>query len=211
MSEEKNKTHSILIFVMLIVLFGLIAGLATTNNIEWFDKPIIDFIQSSETPALTDMMIFFTSIGSIEGVITISIISLLVIYLILKYRKESLIFVIAILGSTVLNQTLKNIFQRERPTGYRLIEETGYSFPSGHAMAAFTLYLTLTLIIWNNTNSKLGHILVFISAISMILLIGISRIYLGVHYPSDIIAGYIASAIWLLVLFTISHRMSKEK
>ena len=91
----------------------------------------------------------------------------------------------------------RNFFQRARPDLHRLIEIGGYSFPSGHAMSAMAVYGTLAFLLWRHISTRFGRsLLIFFSAM-MIFMIGISRVYLGVHYPSDIIGGYFASGFWL--------------
>ncbi|MEH7307160.1 phosphatase PAP2 family protein [Neobacillus drentensis] len=105
--------------------------------------------------------------------------------------------VAAIAGSAILNGILKNFFQRVRPDFHRLIEIGGYSFPSGHAMNAFTVYSIVSFLLWRHIPSRLGRWTLIIISSVMIVAIGISRIYLGVHYPSDIIGGYFASGFWI--------------
>jgi undecaprenyl-diphosphatase len=104
-----------------------------------------------------------------------------------------------IIGANIFFSSLKLVFHRARPDLHRLIEIGGYSFPSGHATNAFALYGILTFLLWRHISPQSGRILlIFISAL-MILMIGISRIYLGVHYPSDVIAGYFISGFWLMM------------
>ncbi|MGF6950693.1 membrane-associated phospholipid phosphatase [Neobacillus sp. B4I6] len=106
-------------------------------------------------------------------------------------------FAAAITGSAILNGILKQFFQRVRPDFHRLIDIEGYSFPSGHAMNAFTVYGILSFLLWRHIPSRFGRGVLISVSIIMILAIGISRIYLGVHYPSDIIGGYFASGFWI--------------
>lgn len=96
-----------------------------------------------------------------------------------------------------MNHLLKDFFQRERPTIHRLAEEVGYSFPSGHSMAAFALYGAFVYLLWKHVNSRTGRALLAAIGAIIVFAIGISRIYLGVHYPSDVVGGYFASWVWL--------------
>ncbi|MFT9486873.1 MAG: phosphatase PAP2 family protein [Tepidibacillus sp.] len=197
--KNKQKTGRKIGFLLLLS-FGLIAAFVSFNKIQWFDLPIIIWVQSLENSYLTEVMKFFTWIGSTKIVIAIIIITSIILYVLLKHRIELVFFVIVIIGSTVLNNLLKVIFHRERPTIHRIIEETGYSFPSGHSMAAFTLYAMISFLLWKHLRSRFGRGLMILFATVMILLIGISRIYLGVHFPSDVLGGYLASGVW----FTLS-------
>ena len=115
----------------------------------------------------------------------------------LHHRHELFLFIVVVAGSPLLNLVLKEIFQRARPDLNRLIEISGYSFPSGHAMNAFTVYGILTFLLWRHIFNRTGRSLLLLFSTFVVFMIGISRIYLGVHYPSDIIGGYLASGCWL--------------
>jgi undecaprenyl-diphosphatase len=129
--------------------------------------------------------------------IIIIIVIMLFLYQVLHYRSELFLFAIAVIGSAILNTLLKQIFQRARPILNRMIDISGYSFPSGHAMGAFTLYTILAFILWRYISSFFGRVILLIFCAFMIFMIGVSRIYLGVHYPSDVLAGFLASLSWL--------------
>ncbi|WHY69205.1 phosphatase PAP2 family protein [Neobacillus sp. SuZ13] len=196
----KLKTYLIIAFslsVVSIIGFSLISLLISDQKIIQFDRTIINSVQGMETPLLTYVMKFFTYIGSAPFVIVLSLFLLFFLYKVLHHRLELILFVAAIVGSAILNGILKNFFQRVRPEFHRLIEIEGYSFPSGHAMNAFTVYVIISFLLWRHITSGLGRWTLIIVSMVMILAIGISRIYLGVHYPSDIIGGYFASGFWL--------------
>ena len=105
---------------------------------------------------------------------------------------------------------IKYFFHRARPDFYRLIEIRGYSFPSGHAMNAFAVYGIITFLLWHRIPSHLGRMILILISSGLIIIIGASRIYLGVHYPSDIIGGYFASGFWLSCAIWFFQRY-KEK
>lgn len=100
-----------------------------------------------------------------------------------------------------LNQALKAIVQRPRPDGFRLAEVSGFSFPSGHSMVAMAFFGLLIWFVWHYEKDNMRRILLSIALSIVIAMIGLSRIYLGVHYASDVIAGFCLSLIWL-VFFT---------
>lgn len=109
----------------------------------------------------------------------------------------------------MLNLVLKNIVERPRPIGYRLIDETGYSFPSGHSMISTAFYGLIIYLIWKNVrNTKLKYISCILLAL-LILLIGISRIYLGVHYASDVIGGFTISIAYLIIFTSTFKTIDK--
>lgn len=202
-------TAFIIGFVSLIG-FSYMAILISGEEILQFDQRVISFIQGLESPILTSIMKFFTFIGSFPMVIVLFIVVSYFLYRALNYRTELFLFGTVIIGASILNQILKQLFQRARPDFYRLIGIGGYSFPSGHAMSAFATYGILTFLLWRHIPNRLGRtVLVIISSV-FILMIGISRIYLGVHYPSDIIGGYFASGLWLTIAIWFFQKY-KEK
>ena len=104
---------------------------------------------------------------------------------------------------TLLNQIQKHIVQRPRPTEFRIIDESGYSFPSGHSMVSAAFYGFLIYLIYKNVKNKyLKWSLVTLLSI-LVILIGTSRIYLGVHYTSDVLAGFLISISYLIIFVTV--------
>lgn len=102
-----------------------------------------------------------------------------------------------LIGSLVLNVVLKQIIQRPRPDGFRLIAETGYSFPSGHSMISMAFFGLLVWMVWSYEKDRRFR-LIWCTLFSLIIvMVGVSRIYLGVHYASDVLAGFCVSLIWL--------------
>lgn len=139
----------------------------------------------------------FTTIGGSLPLILVIITAMAVLYTVLGHRGELVFLAGVMLGSTVLNWALKTLFHRARPVIHRIIEAEGYSFPSGHSMAAFSFYGALAFLIWRHVPASLGRSLMIVLSTLFILAIGISRIYLGVHYPSDVLGGYFVSGCWL--------------
>lgn len=194
-----KKNYKIIIALICIIIFVAILE-------EIFDKEKIALdtiiytivVQKMRTDILT---IFFKSITHLGGAYILIGISILAIIL-SKYKKILLTIPVNLLLATSLNVFLKNIVQRPRPEGYRLIDETGYSFPSGHSMISAAFYGLLIYIIWKNVKNKiLRNTLCTILSV-LIILIGLSRIYLGVHYASDVIGGFVISIAYLIV-FTV--------
>ncbi|THE13865.1 phosphatase PAP2 family protein [Bacillus timonensis] len=142
-------------------------------------------------------MKFLSFIGSAPVIIVLSIFILFFLLKVLKHRYELILFVGVMVGSPILDFILKELFKRARPDLHRLIEISGYSFPSGHAMSAFTLYGIITFLSWRHISGSWGRAALVLFSAMMIFGIGMSRIYLGVHYPTDIIGGYFASGTWL--------------
>lgn len=190
----------VILLIMFIISFSLIAYFVEAEKLISFDTRVIAFVQSFESKFLTAIMKFLSFIGSTVAVIFITIGSAFFLYRILHHRRELILLAITMIGSTLLNMLLKSIFQRARPEINQIVFEEGFSFPSGHSMAAFSLYGVLTFLLWRHIRTRAGRGLLLTVNSLMILLIGLSRIYLGVHYPSDVIGAYAASGFWLFTV-----------
>ena len=123
----------------------------------------------------------------------------IILAIVIKNKKIGVLIWLNLGISTLLNQILKYVVQRPRPTEFRIIDESGYSFPSGHSMVSAAFYGFLIYLIYKNIRNrylKWG----LITALSLlIVLIGTSRIYLGVHYTSDVLAGFLISISYLII------------
>lgn len=150
---------------------------------------------------------FITNFGGAIFVISLTTI----LFFVIKDKKIG-ISIIANLGIvTILNQIIKFIMQRPRPTEFRIIEETGYSFPSGHSMVSLAFYGYLVYLIYKYINNKhLKRTLIIILSI-LICVIGVSRIYLGVHYTSDVLGGFLISLAYLIIYIELVNKFVLEK
>lgn len=174
------------------------------------DTVVSSFVQSIRNPTLTHLFLFFTTVGSMRIYIPLSLL-LFIYYVIQKRFASSLLILVCLYGSDYINKVLKSFYHRSRPDVQTLISASGYSFPSGHAMNAtaflgFVAYLAIT-----EHRLNLGEkiMLIFVSSL-LILAIALSRVYLGVHYLSDIVAGIAAGFGWMF-LCILFHQKLKEK
>lgn len=189
--------RTLIIGLFSLLAFSFVTVLIRADRIVDFDTTIIEAVQSHESPILTSIMKFFTVAGSTQVVVIMCLLIIFFLYKVLHHRTELILFIVVVVGSPLLNFVLKEIFQRARPDLHRLIEIGGYSFPSGHAMNAFTVYGIFTFLLWRHIFNQSGRTLLLFFCSFIVFMIGVSRIYLGVHYPSDIIGGYFASSFWL--------------
>lgn len=174
------------IFSLLFFVFITNAVLQKQTNL--IDQSVSNFLYSLRSPLLTKAMLFTSFLGE-QIVIAGSV--LIVIFLTrARHRKETFIFPLLLVMGLVVSSLLKIIFKVPRPTADPLLALDTYSFPSGHALNAFLFYATIAYFVYHFTKRKLTALLVSITALIVILLVGISRIYLGVHHPSDVLAGY---------------------
>lgn len=163
----------------------------------FFDAPLLMRVHHWASPFLDQLMLDITQLGNPIGAITISVI-ILGWLLGQKQFLEFGFFAIVSFGAIILNNGLKLRFTRPRPTLWEsLIQETSYSFPSGHALGSIVLYGSFAYLLARSYPSRSP--LIYGVASVIITLIGLSRLYLGVHYPTDIIAGYIIGFLWLRI------------
>lgn len=148
-----------------------------------------------------------TQMGGAIVLIAITI----VVLLFLNNKKIGIAIAINLGIATVLNLLLKNIVQRPRPTEYRMISETGYSFPSGHSMVSMAFYGFLIYLIYKKIENKKLKWGLIVALSILIVAIGISRIYLGVHYTSDVLAGFTISVSYLIVYTSIVKKIILER
>ena len=150
---------------------------------------------------------FITNFGGAIFIILLTVILITVI----KNKKIGLSILTNLAIITILNQLLKRILQRPRPTEYRIIEESGYSFPSGHSMISMAFYGYLIYLIYKYVENKnVKWILISLLSI-LICLIGISRIYLGVHYTSDVLGGFLISISYLVIYISAVNNVFCRK
>ncbi|MGA4513705.1 phosphatase PAP2 family protein [Staphylococcus caledonicus] len=195
-----NRTKRITLLIIFTLIFGIIAFFHESRLGKWVDNEVYEFIYSSESFITTSILLGATKIGEVWAMVCLSL--MLVAYLMLKkYRIETLFFVIVMILSSIINPVLKNIFDRERPTLLRLIDITGFSFPSGHAMGSTSFFGSAIFIANRRVSGSYKGVLIGLCAL-FIMLISISRVYLGVHYPTDVIAGIIGGA-FCIVLSTL--------
>ena len=202
-----KKTKCLLLFICLII-FLAIAEDVFEQEIMKADILGYQFISTYLiSDFATPIAKIITKLGGANVLITLSIIFLIVI----KNKKISFSIVANLGIITILNILLKNIVQRPRPTEYRMISETGYSFPSGHSMVSMAFYGFLIYLIYKNIkNTKLKWSLIIILSF-LIVAIGTSRIYLGVHYTSDVLAGFMISISYLVIYTSVIKKFLLER
>ncbi|MCP1309480.1 phosphatase PAP2 family protein [Paenibacillus tyrfis] len=194
----KYMLTAVIIVLLSTLIFVKFAHDLQENQLERFDRTYIDWIQSHISPKLTVWMKGITLFGAFQTLFVLLPVSVsLMVWQ--KKKWEALFFVVAVTGGMLFNQLLKQIFERERPTLRRIVEEVGYSFPSGHSMASIVFYGMLAMLFLMFVKSPVLKLLLAVTAGCLIIMIGVSRIYLGVHYPSDVAAGFAAGAAWLTV------------
>ena len=206
-----NKTKNIIKWI----LFAITAILAIVVTINVKNGRILEldlniykfFSENIINDKLTPIVKVITHIGGAKIVFVLTILAIILI----KGLKNKLFILTGIVGTAGLNVVLKHIIQRERPNINRLIPEKGYSFPSGHSMMSMAFYGMLIFLIFKYVkNTALKWTLIVILTI-LLSTIGITRIYLGVHYPSDVIGGFLVSLTYLFILTEIYNKVKIEE
>ena len=196
--------------ILFICLIGFLALAEDVFNKEIMNGDIIGYKFISTyliSDFATPIAKFITNFGGAIFLISTAII----LFVVIKNKKIG-ITIISNLGIiTILNQLLKRLLQRPRPEEFRIINESGYSFPSGHSMISMAFYGYLIYLIYKYIKNKyLKWSLITILGI-LIVSIGISRIYLGVHYTSDVLAGFLISISYLIVYISIVNKLEVQR
>ncbi|QLE48905.1 phosphatase PAP2 family protein [Nostoc sp. C057] len=166
-----------------------------------FDTTFLLWLHQFANPNLDNLMLLITNLGNPTTVVIVVGVNLLLLWW-RRYREEARFFLLACLGGFILNTGLKLFFSKPRPElWHQLISEKSFSFPSGHALGSMVLYGFIA----HELATHYPRFAKFIYSLIVILIaaIGISRLYLGVHWPTDIIAGYGVGFLWLMICITM--------
>lgn len=170
-----------------------------------FDAAVTQAVHAWRSPSMTYLMMEVTTLGSGVHILIMSLVG--IIFLIKKHKKESILFSLALIIGILINGALKTIIQRPRPLEDALIVEKMSSFPSGHAMNAFIFFSLLSYFSYHFFKNKSVTIIITAFSCLCITLVGVSRVYLGVHHPTDVIAGYLAGFWWFITVLLIEHTL----
>jgi membrane-associated phospholipid phosphatase len=207
---ETAALLSLAVAVLSLFLFAWIAEGVSHQQTMKFDLGVRSRVHTYASPNVTRAMMALSFLGG-DGLILALIVAVLA-FLFFGWRRATLWLVITLLGALVLDLSLKYSFHRLRPAPFFGALPRTYSFPSGHALFSFCFYGVLAGLWAGRTRSVLGRTLIWTMIGILVSGIGLSRIYLGVHYPSDVIAGYLAAMVWVSTLVTLDRlRVRKGK
>ena len=194
--------------VLALLLFTWLAEEVFEGDAMRFDDAVRAWVHQFASPTLTSAMVVISALGS--QALAVVVIIAFVIFLRLKWRRAAIWLLFTVACGLVLELTLKYAFHRPRPAPFFGAVPHTYSFPSGHSLMSFCIYGVLAGLLSHRLRSAAVRIVVWIAAAALVAAIGVSRIYLGVHYPSDVIAGYLAAAVWVSALLA-ADRVRKRK
>jgi len=186
---------ALILFIVGLNVFVDITQDLAQNQLTDFDNKVTQFFVSRRTPCWTNYLVFVTNVGTRTGYFIVAGLLAVVFFLLHRNWKFILQTVIVLLLASASNMALKEVFNRARPTIEHMVKVYTLSYPSGHAMSAMGFYGFLVFLVVRYKMNFALKILLVVLLVTLILSIGISRIYLGVHYPSDVAAGFIGGLI----------------
>ena len=206
-TNKKNSIIKLIIFILLMILFINLIVLIKMNKVIKFDELVYEvFSKHIISNRLTAIVNFITNLGGVIYFIIIAIASLILI----KNKKIGFGMSLSIGLSALINKIVKHLVQRPRPDeSFRLIEETGYSFPSGHSATSMAFYGFMIYLIDKNIKNKALKISLIAILSLLIILIGLSRVYLGVHYITDVLGGFLVGLMFLIVYIIIYKKLTE--
>jgi membrane-associated phospholipid phosphatase len=197
------------IFAGAIILFIVIAEMVSRQDKSNFDLQAFKLLDGYVSDVNTNVMLFFTLLGTHIFLIPANVVLVAYFLFIRKQRWYSIKIPVVAISSLLLMFSLKYLFRRTRPLTPLLEHAKGYSFPSGHALMSFTFYGLLIYLTWLNIKNAWLKWLCITGLVLLIFAIGLSRVYLRVHYASDVVAGYCMGFIWLLLSLWILGKIEK--
>ena len=212
MVDQSTREHflnvqlvlGVLLFVgMTLTLAALAEHVMTGRPLTLIDQQLSAWLARNRTPSLTTFFIVVTSLGSTAAGVLVAVV--MGIYLLLRRQRYWFAAtVLTIAGGAILNRSLKLAFQRARPAFDDPVTTfAGYSFPSGHTLTATVVFGTLALYLFTRKKNFRARIVVLVLAILVILMVAFSRIYLGAHYLTDVLAAMAEGLAWLSLSFTL--------
>ena len=197
--------------IAMLIFFGWLADEVLEGETRHFDDVTRAAVHTLASPALTTAMRGISFLGS-TLCLTVATIMVVAWFALRRWGREAKLFALTMIGGSILNTTLKLTFQRPRPAPFfNLTAPETYSFPSGHALASCCFFAGLAAILSGRVKSRRARMIMWIAAATMFLLIGLSRIYLGVHYTTDVIAGFAAALIWILVVRFVELQLARRR
>jgi undecaprenyl-diphosphatase len=189
--------------VLALFLFAWLGNEMLQGDTQHFDQIIREWVHRYASPGMTSTMNAISLLG--YNILIVELAIALAIFARLRWRRALLWLAVAMTGSLVLDLTLKYIYHRTRPTAYFGLAPHSYSFPSGHALCSFCFYGVVAGLLSARIKSLALQMVIWCLAAALVIAIGVSRIYLGVHYPSDVVAGYLAATVWVGTVIVLDH------
>lgn len=194
---------SLAVAILCLVLFAWLGREMLEGDTRHFDGAVRSWVHQFASPAMTRAMTIISSLGS--RILILELIVAFIVFARLRWRRAAIWLAVTMAGALFLEFTLKYVYHRPRPTVFFGDLPHSYSFPSGHALTSLCFYAVMAGLLSARIKSLPWRIALWIVAVLLIIAIGLSRIYLGVHYPSDVVAGYLAATVWVTGVIVLDH------
>lgn len=205
--KKKKIDRKIIIAIISFILFIITTILLLTGKNTLLDNKVSEFIIKIRNNKLNDIMVLITNICSLYSMVAITLLMLIII----KNKRIPLVSLTNLVIISIISLIVKFIIQRPRPIGMSIITESGYSYPSGHSMVSMAFFGLLAYLIYKELKNKTKKIMLITTLILIIISIGFSRIYLGVHYFTDVLGGFFAATAYLMIFITHYNYLKNKK
>jgi undecaprenyl-diphosphatase len=194
-----------------LLLFMWLGYQIRSGELSGFDLAVRAAVRSLETPALTSVMWAASVYGAPLRLLPLGLVAAAVFFL-RGWRRGAVLVLVTLAGSVALDLGLKVLFARVRPQAVYDYYPTpsSFSFPSGHALVAVCFFGGIAVLLTHRLETRVVQTLVWLVSVAVILLIGISRIYLGVHYPTDVIGGFSVGVVWVAAV-ALGDRLAEHR
>jgi len=217
---EQKRSLKMLSLSLMLGLAGAVGALwflawladeVPEGELRHFDDGTRAAVHQFASPFLTSSMLGISFLGSTLFLTGLSVVVVLC-FALRRWKREAILFGITMAGAALLDLTLKYVFHRARPVPYfDIVAPKSYSFPSGHALASFCFYGALAGILTTRIKNRRAQVVIWITSAILVFLIGFSRIYLGVHYTTDVLAGFSAALIWIVSVRFVEQRLVSRR
>lgn len=194
---------SLAVAVLCLFLFAWLGREMLQGDTRHFDEAVRSWVHQFASVGMTRAMNAISFLG--YNVLIVELVIAFIVFARLRWRRAAVWLAVAMTGALLLDLALKYAYHRARPTAFFGVAPSSYSFPSGHALCSLCFYGVLAGLLSARLKSLLWRIVVWTAAAVLIIAIGLSRIYLGVHYPSDVLAGYLAATVWVGTVIVLDH------
>jgi len=203
---RSRPSRDVALAITAVAAFLWLATAVSRGETEQFDLAVRDAIHARASATLTSVMEAATQLGNVWILVPWGIV---VAFGLLKTRRRTAcaLFALSVVGATLVDEGMKLVFHRPRPEAFfGYPEPSTYSFPSGHSFVSYCFYLSLAEILIEPEWTLSRKLAMWTAAAALVLLVGFSRVYLGVHYPTDVIGGYTAAVAWTAMVRAAHHR-----
>ena len=194
---------SLAVAILCLFLFAWLGREMLEGDTRSLDEAVRSWVHRFASPGMTRTMNAISLLG--YNVLIVEMVIAFVVFAKLRWRRAAVWLAVAMTGALLLDLALKYAYHRPRPTAFFGVAPASYSFPSGHALCSLCFYGVLAGLLSARIKSTAWRVAVWTAAAVLIVAIGLSRIYLGVHYPSDVLAGYLAATVWVGTVIVLDH------